>query len=273
MKTAEKRESVKTITGDEEELAYTDFAEGSEQSRSDMAVYSGEEEDYAYTGYATEVGNRAEYIDVNDVDAGVTATDLGTFGDGIIESFSIESNAKNMSKFIKLPEEVAKYFMGVIYIALGLVCAIIPHRIEYALPYVVGGLLGFISIVRFIHALMDKEYIVTHSNKTASSLIMLGVSIMIIIEHEWAHTFIPIVWGVWGLFEGAHAFNHAISRIVRHKRFLYYIIKGVTEVVVAFLLLYEPEQYGELHIIVFGISLILDGIVVLPFVHKFVTRS
>lgn len=271
MKTEEKRRGASAVVGDEEELSYSGFSEEAGDDRPDKAVYGGEEEDLAYTGYAGEVGNRAEYVDLNDVDAGLSASDFGTYGDGLVEGFSVESAAEKVRK-IGLPESVAKYLMGIVYIALGLVCAVIPHRIEFALPYVVGGLLGFISLVRLIFAIIEKEYTVTNSNKTASSLILLGVSIMILVEHEWAHTFIPIVWGVWGLFEAAHAFNHAFSRIARHKRFLYYIIKGVTELVVAFLLLYEPEQYGELHIIVFGISLVLDGIVILPFVHKFVTR-
>lgn len=274
MKTAEKDESVMALSGDEEELAYSGFAEDSEEKPSQKAVYGGDEEEYAYSGYAGEAAVKAGYVEVNDVDSGVTASaDLGTYGDGLIDEFSVEANVEKVRTITHLPESVAKYIMAIVYIALGAVCAAIPQRIEFALPYVVGGIIGFISVVRFVYAIIEKEYISTQSNKTASSLIMLGVSIMIIIEHEWAHTFIPIVWGVWGLFEGAHAFNHAISRIVRHKRFLYYIIKGITEVVVAFLLLYEPEQYGELHIIVFGVSLILDGIVILPFVHKFVTRA
>lgn len=281
MKTAEKRDEADTVTGDEEELVYSGFDEESGSDRPCRAVYGGDEEDYAYTDCET-AGKRAEYIDPGDADLGVTATftddgvissDLGTFGDGIIESFSVESNAKKVSKITKIPKSAAEYFIGIVYIAFGVVCAVIPGKIEIALPYVVGSALGLISVVRFVYAIVEKEYLSTQSNKTASSLIMLGVGIMILVDHEWAHTFIPIVWGVWGLFEGAHAFNHAFARIARHKKFLYYIIKGVTELVVAFLLLYEPEQYGELHIIVFGISLILDGIVILPFVHKFVTRS
>lgn len=121
-------------------------------------------------------------------------------------------------------------------------------------------------------ALVTKEYRNTHTNKTAMSLILIGLSVMIILEHDWAHTFIPIVWGVLGLFEGAHAFNHALSRISRGMRSSYYIIKGVIEVVVAFLLLYKPEQYGELHIIVFGVSLMLDGITTVPIIKNFIAR-
>ena len=203
----------------------------------------------------------------------VSITDFGTYGDRSIEDFSVESQAKSANKHIKIPETAAKYVLSVLYIALGAVCAAIPARIESVLPYVVGGGLLAISLVRFIFAIIEKEYRNTKSNRTASALILIGLSVMILIEHEWAHTFIPIVWGVLGLCEGAHAFNHALSRISRGMRSSYYIIKGIVEVAVAFLLLYKPEEYGELHIIVFGVSLIIDGITTLPALKKLFTKE
>ena len=201
----------------------------------------------------------------------VSITDFGTYGDRIIDDFSVESQAKSANKHIKIPETAAKYVLSVLYIALGAVCA--AARIESVLPYVVGGGLLAISLVRFIFAIIEKEYRNTKSNRTASALILIGLSVMILIEHEWAHTFIPIVWGVLGLCEGAHAFNHALSRISRGMRSSYYIIKGIVEVAVAFLLLYKPEEYGELHIIVFGVSLIIDGITTLPALKKLFTKE
>jgi len=203
----------------------------------------------------------------------VSITDFGTYGDRIIDDFSVESQAKSANKHVKIPETAAKYVLSVLYIALGAVCAAIPARIESVLPYVVGGGLLAISLVRFIFAIIEKEYRNTKSNRTASALILIGLSVMILIEHEWAHTFIPIVWGVLGLCEGAHAFNHALSRISRGMRSSYYIIKGIVEVAVAFLLLYKPEEYGELHIIVFGVSLIIDGITTLPALKKLFTKE
>lgn len=202
----------------------------------------------------------------------IAVTDIGTFGDHIIEDFSVESNVKKVSTYVKLPEKVVKYILSFLYIAFGAVCAAIPSRIESVLPYIVGGGMCAVSIIQLIFAIIQKEYRNTNSNRTASAIILIGLSIMIIIEHEWAHTFIPIVWGVFGLFEGAHAFNHALSRISRGMRSSYYIIKGVIEVVVAFLLLYEPESYGELHIIVFGVSLIIDGFTTIPIINKLFTR-
>lgn len=200
------------------------------------------------------------------------ASDVGSYGDYLIEEFSVESNVKKVIKYAKIPEKVAHYLLAVLYLTVGVLCVAIPHHIEFALPYIVGGGMAAVALVTFIFAIVTKEYRSTFTNKTAMSVILMGLSVMIILEHDWAHTFIPIVWGVIGLFEGAHAFNHALSRISRGMRSAYYIIKGVTEVAVAFLLLYRPEQYGELHIIVFGVSLMIDGITTVPFIKNFVSR-
>lgn len=209
--------------------------------------------------------------DFDDDETAATA-EIGSYSDLLIEGFSVESNVQKMVKYVRIPEKVAQYLFAVLYLVVGALCVAIPEKIEFALPYIVGGGMAAMSLVTFIFAIISKEYRSTHTNKTAMSFIMMGLSVMIILEHEWAHTFIPIVWGVLGLFEGAHAFNHALSRISRGMRSSYYIIKGIVEVVVAFLLLYRPEQYGELHIIVFGVSLILDGITTLPFIKNFVSR-
>ncbi|MDE6373442.1 MAG: hypothetical protein K2L72_02990 [Clostridia bacterium] len=196
-------------------------------------------------------------------------TDIGSCGDFLVEEFSVEANVRRASKYIRIPEKIAAYLFAVVYMAVGALCVAIPEKIEFALPYIVGGALGAGALVQFIFAIITKEYKSVRSNKTASSLILIGLSVMIIIEHEWAHTFIPIVWGVIGLCEAAHAFNLALSRISRGLRPSYYIVKGVIEVAVAFLLLYKPEQYGELHIIVFGVSLIFDGVTATPIIKKF----
>lgn len=204
-------------------------------------------------------------------EAAATA-EIGSYSDLLIEGLSVESNVQKVVKYVRIPEKVAHYLFALLYLVVGVLCVAIPEKIEFALPYIVGGGMAAVALVTFIFAIITKEYRNTNTNKTAMSVILMGLSVMIILEHEWAHTFIPIVWGVLGLFEGAHAFNHALSRISRGMRSSYYIIKGVIEVVVAFLLLYKPEQYGELHIIVFGVSLMLDGITTVPFIKNFVSR-
>lgn len=203
----------------------------------------------------------------------VNASESGSYGESLIAQLSIEANLKKLVKYAKVPELVAHYLLATLYLTVGVLCIIMPEKIEIVLPYIVGGGMGAAALVSFIYAIVTREYRTTRTNKTAMSVIMMGLSVMIILEHEWAHVFIPIIWGVLGLFEGAHAFNHALSRISRGKRPAFYLIKGITEVVVAFLLLYRPEQYAELHIITFGFSLVFDGITVLPFISKYVAKD
>ena len=198
-------------------------------------------------------------------------TDIGSCGDFLIEEFSIDSHVRKLNRFLKIPEKIIHYLFSLVYLAVGVLCIVIPKGIEHTLPYIVGGALAVGSLLQFIYAIATREYRKTNSNKTASSVILMGLAVMIIIEHQWAHTFIPIVWGILGLCEGAHAFNQALIRISRGKRASYFIIKGIIELAVAFLLLYKPETYGELHIMVFGVSLIIDGITTLPFIKNFIS--
>ncbi len=197
---------------------------------------------------------------------------LGTYGDSIIRELSIEANASRIHSALKLSPDAAKYIVGVIYIVCGVLCAVFHAAVETALAYIVGGLLCVGALIQFIFALIKKEYKRKDTNKTVSSLVLLALGVMLILDEQWAHTFIPFAWGLLGLCEGAYAFNHAIYRISHGMRSAYFIIKGIVEVVIAFLLMYRPETYAVLHIIVFGISLALDGVIILPFIEKLINR-
>lgn len=198
-----------------------------------------------------------------------------SYGDHIVREFSAESGVSKFSKIAKLPENTVTYIFAALYFAVGVVCVSIPALLISVLPYIVGGMMILIGAVRFIMALLTREYRHVKTNRTATSLILAALGIMIIIQHfradDAAITFIAIVWGIFGLFEGAYAFNHAFKRIVNAERAVYYILKGLVEVAVAFLLLYDPSNHDthNLHIIVFGCNLILDSVTMLPFVKNF----
>lgn len=197
----------------------------------------------------------------------------GVLGENIAGKFSFHMAAKEMGRVMHMPEKVISYIVSVVYLVVGALCIALTHHIEAYLPYIVGSLMAAFAVAQFVLAIVRKEFKNPHANRTASSLIILALSIFIIVESEWGHMLIPIMWGLFGLYEGAHAFNHAMSRIARGLNPAYFIIKGIVEVVVAFLLLYKPEDYGELHIIVFGVSLIFDGITHMPPIKKLLTKG
>ncbi len=186
----------------------------------------------------------------------------------LVEEFSPHGTAHMVNGSTRISDTVVYYVMAAIYCAVGLACIFATSYVLDALSYIVGSVMAAAGVVQLIFAIKRKEYMQTKSNKTAGSLVIIGLAVMILLEHDWADSFIPVVWGVIGLFEGAHAFNHAFARISRGMRCSYYIVKGVIELVLAFLLLYEPVHHITLHIIVFGVNMVFDGITMLPIVKK-----
>ena len=204
---------------------------------------------------------------------------VNAYGDVIIEEFSAENNVPRVARMTGIPEGVVNYLFAAIYFIVGVLCVAITEQVASVLPYIVGGMMIVIGLIQFIIALIKREYRQIKTNKTATSLIILALGVMILVEHinasDWAITFISIVWGILGLFEGAHAFNHAFKRIAESERCVYYIIKGIIECVVAFMLLYQPSDHDihHFHIIVFGINLIFDSITMIPKVKTFLSMK
>ncbi len=252
---------------DDEEYSYKSYsAESKEELSGNVAAFKDNEEVFSYAAYADASTVEEEHTN--------------SYGDFIIEEFSAETNVSRITKITKLPQNAVTYAFAIIYFIVGILCITMTHRITEVLPYVVGGMMVIIGFVRFILALYQHEYRHLKTNRTATSLIVTALGIMIIIQHvlpenESAITFISIVWGILGLFEGAHAFNHAFKRIANSERCVYYLIKGIIEVVVAFMLLYDPGNHDthQFHIIVFGAQLIFDAVTMIPQIKSFLAMK
>ena len=205
---------------------------------------------------------------------------ISSYGDFIIEEFSAEHNMERVARFTKMSKNAASYLISAVYLVLGVLCVSITSIITEVLPYIVGSMMIAIGVVRFIIALVRREYRDLKTNQTATSFLVAALGIMIIVQeldstNESAIMLISVVWGILGLFEGAHAFNHALHRIANSERCAYYIIKGLLECVVAFMLLYRPDSHDihHFHIIVFGANLIMDAVTMIPPVKKLLAHQ
>lgn len=202
------------------------------------------------------------------------------YGDAIVEGLSFKNSVPRVAKATGLPAKAVGYACAALYLAVGVLCVSITDIIAHVLPYIVGSMMILVGVVQFIVAMCRREYRSINTNQTASSLIIAALGVMIIVQNvkpdsNWAIAFISIVWGILGLFEGAHAFNHAFSRMANSQRSAFYLVKGVVEITVAFMLLYQPDDHDihKFHIIVFGINLIIDAITMLPAVRDFLRRT
>ena len=198
-----------------------------------------------------------------------------SYGDFFVEEFSAETSAHKLSLAMHISERTIKFVLSAVYLVVGVLCVALTDYIYLAFPYIVGGVAAGYGLVQLVVAVIHREYVHTHSNKTASSLVMIALGILIMVEHSAAFTIIAVAWGFLGLMEGAHAFNHAFSRIARSERCVYYLGKGVIEVILAFILLYEPSHpdHIPLHIIVFGVQMIFDAVTMFPPLKEFLSRK
>lgn len=253
---------------DDEEYCYKSYSADTEEAAADgYAAYREDDEVYAYSGYAD--GGEAE-----------EERRFTSYGDFIIEEFSAANNVSRVAKLTKLSADKAAYGVAAVYFIVGVLCVSMTAQITQILPYVVGGVMAIVGLVRFIIAMVRHEYRHLKTNQTATSLIFTALGIMIILQqfdesNDSAIMLISVVWGILGLFEGAHAFNHAFKRIANSERCAYYLIKGLIECAVAFMLLYQPDSHDvhHFHIIVFGVNLIFDAVTMLPQVKRFLAMK
>ena len=196
----------------------------------------------------------------------------------MVEGLSAEHNVSRLAFITKLPKNIATYIVAAIYFIVGVLCVSVTRHITVALPYIVGAIMMLVGISGFIISLVRRDYKNIKTNKIATYILTVLLGAMVILEEIDPQIdpimLISIIWGVFGLFEGAHAFNHAITRIAKSERCVYFLIKGIVECAVAFMMLYHPESHEAhfFHIVVFGISLIIDAVTMIPKIKQFLSK-
>lgn len=196
----------------------------------------------------------------------------------MVEGLSAEHNVSRLAFITKLPKNIATYIVAAIYFIVGVLCVSVTRHITVALPYIVGAIMMLVGISGFIISLVRRDYKNIKTNKIATYILTVLLGTMVILEEIDPQIdpimLISIIWGVFGLFEGAHAFNHAITRITKSERCVYFLIKGIVECAVAFMMLYHPESHEAhfFHIVVFGISLIIDAVTMIPKIKEFLSK-
>ena len=243
------------------------------------AVFT-EGEEIPYSAETANTSVEGEYVADEEESEHEPSVHISSYGDFIIEEFSAEQNAKRLVSVTKIPHTVALYIMAAVNLILGVLCVSITGIIAEVLPYIVGAMMIAVGLVQFVVAIIHKEYKEVKTNKTVTFFLVAVLGVMIILQeldstNDSAIMLVSVIWGVLGLFEGAHAFNHALYRIANSERCAYYIIKGLLECVVAFMLLYRPDSHEihHFHIIVFGANLIMDAFTMLPPVKKLLAHK
>ena len=160
---------------------------------------------------------------------------------------NIEENKKDKLKFI----------IKIILIIVGLVHIIFASYLKEKLAIITGITTINISIINLIRNIKNKEYKTLETMKIPENIVVMILGIMTLFKHDNAISFIAIVWGISGLSKGIKEFNVAIFNKLNNKKFIGKFIHAIIETSLSILLVFNPFEKVEEHIIILGIEMII----------------
>lgn len=150
-----------------------------------------------------------------------------------------------------------KIFIQCILIIAGLIHIIFASYLKEKLSIITGITTINIAIINIIRNIKNKEYKILEKMNIPENIVIMILGIMTLYKQNNAISFIAVVWGISGLRKGIKGINVAIYNKVNNKRFFGELIHAVIETLLSILLVFDPFEKVEEHIIILGIEMII----------------
>lgn len=173
-----------------------------------------------------------------------------------------ENNIKKIREYCKEnidenKKDKLKFSIQIILIVAGLIHIIFAGYLKEKLSIITGITTINISIINVIKNIKNKEYKTLETMKIPENIVVLILGIMTLFKKNNAISFIAIVWGISGLRKGIKGLNVAIFNKANNKRFVGELIHAIIEISLSILLVFDPFEKVEEHIIILGIEMII----------------
>lgn len=172
----------------------------------------------------------------------------------------IKNHNYNKDKDKGISERIlSKIINPIIFIIVGLMNIIFANKLTKILPTISGIMLIATSIISLVHNIMKKEYKTLDTMKIPENVVSIILGISIVLKRDNAISFIAIVWGISGLRKGTKELNIAIYNKVHKDKFILELLHAIFELVISILLIYNPFEKIEEHLILLGIEMIISS--------------
>ena len=177
-------------------------------------------------------------------------------------------NEKNIQQFKKYCKEnmeenkkdKLRFAIQIILIIVGMVNIICAGFLKEKLSIITGITTITISIINLIRNIKKKEYKTLDTIKIPENIVTIILGIMMLLKQKDAISFIAIVWGISGLRKGIKGFNVAIFNKLNNKKFVKELIHASIETILSMLLVFDPFEKVEEHIIILGIEMVISAL-------------
>lgn len=157
-------------------------------------------------------------------------------------------------------KNIQKKIISLLVMANGALCILYAEHIYNFLSTICAFVLLYIGIAKCVSGIRSKDYRRLGAQDFEVSIVLMAVGTGIMIRQDKALFIVGVFWGLWGLYKAVDAFDAAFYGIFHKSRFMPELIAGLFQLVLSLLLLFDPENNMEHHIIILGLELILEGI-------------
>ena len=148
----------------------------------------------------------------------------------------------------------------IIFIIVGLMNIIYANKLTEILPMISGIMIIVTSGMALIYNITKKEYKTLDTMRIPKNVVSIILGISIVFNKNNAIPFIAIVWGISGLRKGTKELNIAIYNKVHKNKFILELLHAIFELVISILLIYNPFEKIEEHLVLLGIEMIISSI-------------
>lgn len=172
----------------------------------------------------------------------------------------IEDKIKENNEQTENKKDKFEVIRQVVFIIVGFINIIFAHSLRGILPYIIGISSVATGAISLIKNIKEKEYATLETMIIPSDVVGIILGIKILIENENAVPFIAIAWGISGLRKGTKGLNVAVYNKFNKKPFALELVHSIFEIFFAILLIFDPFEKLEEHLILLGIEMIISSL-------------
>jgi len=158
----------------------------------------------------------------------------------------------------------------IFYIPIGIIIIIFRQNLINYLSLIVGIPLLIISLEGLIYEIASKNFKNEH-NRLGEEIVKFILSCVIIFVFNNDVEMISVIWGIIAILQALKELSKAIYEINtnKNKLYIFLLIQTTTQIVLAILLIIEPKEHVDLHLILLGVEFLLESLrILLTFVNN-----
>lgn len=148
----------------------------------------------------------------------------------------------------------------IIFIIIGIMNILFADKMKERLSFFIGILSITTASISLIRNIKRKEYTRQETQKIPRDIVVIILGTIILFKKENSIPFIAIVWGISSLQRGIKLLNIALYNKVNKKPFVLKLIYSIIEIVLAILLIFNPFEKLEIHLVLLGIEMIVSSL-------------